>query len=132
MRTDYTLLEAALVGYQHQREVIDAKIAEIQSELGHAAKGPAGAGGKRVMNAAARERIAQAQRKRWAEFHKTKGGTAKKRAMSAEGRERIAAATRKRWAEYRAAKEKAAGKASPKAKAGKRGRKAAAAAEQTA
>lgn len=125
MRTDNSLLEAALIGYQHQRELLAAKIAEIQLQLGNA---PATASvekpKKRVMNAAARSRIAQAQRKRWAEFHKTRGVTAnkaKKRKMSPEGRERIAEATRKRWAEFRAAKAKAAAKKpAKKAAAGKR------------
>ena len=117
MKTDYSLLEAALIGYQHQRELLAVKIAEIQRQLGNA---PATASTetpkKRVMNAAARKRIALAQRKRWAEYHKTQGSPAKKkRVMSAEGRERIAEATRKRWAEFRAAK----------AAAGKPGRKAA-------
>ena len=110
MRTDYSLLEAALIGYQHQRELLAVKIAEIQRQLGNA---PATASTetpkKRVMNVAARKRIARAQRKRWAEYHKAQGAPAKKkRSMSAEGRERIAEATRKRWAEFRAAKAAAA------------------------
>jgi hypothetical protein len=117
MKTDYSLLEAALIGYQHQRELLAVKIAEIQRQLGNAPATPSTeTPKKRVMNAAARKRIAQAQRKRWAEYHKTQGAPAKKkRTMSAEGRERIAEATRKRWAEFRAAK----------AAAGKPGRKAA-------
>lgn len=110
MKTDYSLLEAALIGYQHQRELLAVKIAEIQHQLGNApATASDEAPKKRVMNAAARKRIAQAQRKRWAEFHKTQGAPAKKRMMSPEGRERIAEATRKRWAEFRAAKAAAAG-----------------------
>src|SRR6185369_14440739 len=103
MRTDYSLLEAALIGYQHQRELLSVKIAEIQHQLGSAA--PAGSDDtkKRVMSVAARKRISLAQRKRWAV---TKGTPVSKkpRVMSAEGRERIAEATRKRWAEFRAAK----------------------------
>jgi hypothetical protein len=127
MRTDYSLLEAALIGYQHQRELLAQKIAEIQQQLGNSTETESDTGPrKRVMNTAARKRIALAQKKRWAEFHKTKGAPAKKRMMSAEGRERIAEATRKRWAEFRAAKESAAktGK-----KTGARGAKKAAAAE---
>lgn len=75
----------------------------------------------RKMSAAAKNRIAAAQRKRWAEYHRAKGAPAKKakkRHMSAAARERIAAATRKRWIAYRAAKAaalSAAGK--PKKKA---------------
>ena len=127
MKTDYSLLEAALIGYQHQRELLAVKIAEIQHQLGDT---PATASvetpKKRVMNAAARKRIALAQRKRWAEFHKTQAAPAKKRKMSAEGRERIAEATRKRWAEFRAAKAAAAGKSGKKA--GSRSKKAGASA----
>ena len=63
------------------------------------------AGGRRGMSAAARERIAAAQRARWA---RQKGGgsasTKPKRKMSAAGRARIAAAARARWAKFRAAK----------------------------
>jgi hypothetical protein len=73
---DHALLEAALIGYQHQREQIDAKIAELRQELGGkspaAARAPAPSGKKRQMSAAARKRIAAAQRKRWAEYHKLK------------------------------------------------------------
>ena len=126
MRTDYSLLEAALIGYEHQRELLAVKISEIQRQLGSA---PAAASSdeapkKRSMNEAARKRIALAQRKRWAEYHKNQGAPAKKRMMSAEGRERIAEATRKRWAEFRAAK--AATEGGKGKKAGGRSRKAAA------
>lgn len=121
MKTDQTLLEAALIGYQHQRDLIEAKIAEIQRQIGGAGTTTATSSqpGKRTMNSAARERIAEAQRRRWAEYHKTRRGPAKKRQMSEAGRKRIAEATRKRWMEYRAAKAAAS-------KGGKRGRKAAA------
>ena len=65
---------------------------------------------KRTMSAAARERIAQAQKKRWAAYkadHGAKSTATKpqKRVISAEGRARIIAATKKRWAAYRKAKE---------------------------
>lgn len=66
--------------------------------------------GKRMMSPEARERIAAAQRARWA---KAKGGktmaaspakaTRKKRKLSPEGRARIAAAQRARWAAKKAA-----------------------------
>jgi hypothetical protein len=126
MTTDYSLLEAALIGYEHQRELLAIKIAEIQRQLGNAPAATSDeAPKKRTMNEAARKRIALAQRKRWAEFHKTQAAPAKKRMMSAEGRERIAEATRKRWAEFRAAKAGAA--EGGKAKKGGRPKKAAAA-----
>lgn len=117
MRNDDSLLQAALIGYQHQRELIEAKIAEIQRQLGSA--GTSSGASKRDLNATSRKRISEAQRKRWAEYHEQREGSAKpkKRMMSAEGRERIAEATRKRWAQFRAAKaaaQKAANKSSRK------------------
>jgi hypothetical protein len=57
------------------------------------------------MSTAARERIAAAQRKRWAAYHKgTEKAPAKKRHLSPAARKRIADATKKRWAAYRLAK----------------------------
>lgn len=118
MTTDRALLEAALFGYQHQRNEIESKMAEIRSLL--AGKSTAGLTGattseapvkKRTMSAAGRRRIAAAQRKRWAaQKGSTKEATgkkqtpAKKRRMSAAGRQAIADATRKRWAALRAQK----------------------------
>ena len=71
---------------------------------------------KRKMSAAARKRIGDAQRKRWAskkgvvESAPVKGAKevappVKKKGMSAEGKKRIAAAQKKRWAAINAAKE---------------------------
>ena len=125
---DSETLQAALVGYQHQLDQIEAKMAELRSKLkgeapvAAAEAAPVSRGGKRPLSAAARKRIAQAQRKRWAEYHKAKEAPAKKRNMSPAARERIAAATRKRWAEFRAKKasaEKAAAKPAKKAAAKK-------------
>ena len=115
MKIDQALLEAALVGYLHQRDEITAKIAEIQEQLGQAPKEPAGSGDRSTgMSPSARARIAAAQRKRWAEYHKNGGKkvtaskaapkTAPKRVLSPAARKRIADATRKRWAAYRAEK----------------------------
>jgi hypothetical protein len=115
MKIDQPLLEAALVGYLHQREEIAAKINEIQQQLSHAPKSTAGSGSRsHEMSAAARARIAAAQRKRWAEFHKSNGKksaspkTSAKRVLSPAARKRIADATRKRWIAYRAQKAAAA------------------------
>ena len=117
-RPDAELLQAALIGYQHQHAILGERISQIRQELGgrggqaHDAAG--GAQPKRVRSAETRSRMAAAQRKRWAETKETTGtprkkaGTKKKRQMSAEGRERIAEATRKRWETYRAAKAAAA------------------------
>ena len=74
---DPGLLQAALYGYQMEKEKIEAKIRDLQAQL-KVKKAPAPAakhaksGGRRQMSDAARARIAAAQRKRWAEFHKKK------------------------------------------------------------
>jgi hypothetical protein len=73
---DLTTLRMALVGYQVEKQKIEAKIAEIQAQLGGkvvaspAAAAEKTAAPKRVLSAAARKRIAQAQKKRWAEHRK--------------------------------------------------------------
>jgi hypothetical protein len=88
---------------------------------------------RRKMSAAARKRIAEAQRKRWAaqkagkttpvKAAKQAAAPAKKRGKSAAARRRIAAAQKKRWAAIKAAKKVAkkvpAKKASKKAPAKK-------------
>ncbi len=94
-------------------------IAELEGKEAATAVREPGEPVKRKMNAAARARIRDAQKKRWAEFHKANGTTKPtkrraKRQMSPEGRERIAEATRKRWAEFRAAKAAGANKAARK------------------
>ena len=62
-----------------EKEKIEAKIRDIHAQLkgGKKASTPVAAkstksGGRREMSDAARARIAAAQRKRWAEFHKKK------------------------------------------------------------
>jgi hypothetical protein len=74
---DPGLLQAALFGYQMEKEKIEGKIRDLQAQLkgkkapAMAAKAPK-SGGRREMSDSARARIAAAQRKRWAEFHKKK------------------------------------------------------------
>lgn len=102
---------------------IDAEIARLQQARAllagsqvrtttASAKKPA----KLKLSAAARERIAAAQRKRWAKANnamktapvkaaKKVAAPAKIRGMSAAARKRIAAAQRKRWAGIKAAEE---------------------------
>jgi hypothetical protein len=80
--TDRTTLQMALVGYEVERQRLEGKIREIQSQLGHAVGRPAAAGKegapkKRVLSASARKRIAAAQRKRWAEHRKKVAAEAK-------------------------------------------------------
>ena len=75
---DSSILEAALIGYQHQRDEIDVKMAEIRRQIGGQTPQASGSAGtveaprKRVLSAAARKRMGAAQRKRWAEFKKAK------------------------------------------------------------
>jgi len=79
-----TTLQMALVGYQIEKEKIENKIHEIQSQLkgGRIALPSVAAAKKtrpvkRVLSAAARRRIAAAQRKRWAEHRKRLAQAAK-------------------------------------------------------
>jgi len=75
---DQAMLEMALIGYEHEKERIDAKIQQLHAQLkgkpaasvGAAAPAAKSAGGKRVLSPAARKRIAAAQKKRWAEHRK--------------------------------------------------------------
>lgn len=80
---DVATLQMALVGYEIERQKIDEKIKEIQAKVGHrripssnAAAPEALAPRKRVLSAAARKRIAVAQKRRWAE-HRKKTASAK-------------------------------------------------------
>ena len=84
-RPDHTTLQMALVGYEVERQRIEEKIREIQSQLGHTRGRPAGSGAaakeaapqRRVLSASARKRIAAAQRKRWAAHRKKVAAEAK-------------------------------------------------------
>lgn len=77
-----TVLQAALEWYELQKRKIEGQISQVQMMLGMKAK-PAGnraggssathrstPGGKRTMSAAAKKRIADAQKRRWAEYRK--------------------------------------------------------------
>jgi hypothetical protein len=110
-------LQAALIGYEHQRAILTERIAAITRELGGRVGNHDAADTvkpKRVISAAGRNRIAGAQQKRWPQAKQAAGTPAKnertkaKRKMSAAGRDGIAKATRKRWAAYRAEKAAAA------------------------
>jgi hypothetical protein len=85
---DITTLQMALVGYQIERQKIDDRIRELESQLkgrrgllsAPNGRGPAAKKGpraKRVLSAAARRRIAAAQKKRWAEHRKRMAQAAK-------------------------------------------------------
>jgi len=75
-----SLLEAALIGYQKRRAEIDAAITALEGRLGMRGKGDvpgpfvaAPRRKRRKLSAAARKRIAEAQRKRWAAYRKQRG-----------------------------------------------------------
>src|SRR5262249_61895987 len=101
---------------QNESSRIDTKIAEVRARIGetHGSITPDSnrTPRKRTLSAAARRRIAAAQKKRWATYRNEatepmknqKLAKAKKRNLSAAGRKRIADATKKRWAAFRAAK----------------------------
>src|ERR1035441_3664161 len=85
---DHTsVLEMALVGYEMQRNRIEAAIAEIQAELGQGgsrrsistatASAEPKATGRKRFSVAARKRMAAAQKKRW-QLLKAKKAPAKK------------------------------------------------------
>lgn len=74
---DKATLSAALLGYQQQRDQIDAKMAEIRRMLGggtpaavKSAPKSTGRKQKRQMSEEGRARIAAAQRARWAKVKK--------------------------------------------------------------
>jgi hypothetical protein len=128
------IIVAAIDGFEAQKGRIDAQIAELRAMLPGGRTEPvetsdAPKAKRRKMSAAARKRIGDAQRKRWAG---SKGEsespsetiTAKpKRKMSAAGKRAIAEATKKRWAAFHAAKKTAAKKAVAKAPAKKAAKK---------
>jgi hypothetical protein len=109
LRLTQELIEAAIEGYETQKSRIEGKIAELRAQLsGNSTPAAAAAEPvtrkRRKMSAAARKRIADAQRKRWAT---SKGGSTPaaakaapkaKRKLSKEGRAAIVAAAKKRWA----------------------------------
>src|SRR5690242_6875496 len=81
------------------KDQIDALEAELGNILGGGAAG--GTGGKRMLSASARARIAAAQRARWAKVKGVDGAKstgAGRRKMSPAARAKIAAAARARWA----------------------------------
>jgi hypothetical protein len=90
-------------------ERLDAALAALNS----ASYGRKTGTGRRL-SAAARERIAAAQRARWAKVRGSTGpkqnvvNMPKKRTMSAAARRKIAAAQRARWAKVKAAQKKSA------------------------
>ena len=116
----HEIINAAILGFQEQKRLLDSQIGELRAMLsgGPAQDGAAPETPKRKqkrskMSAAGRARIAEAQRKRWAESKKqaapaaTQESPKPKRTMSAAGRRAISLATKRRWALKRAEVKKA-------------------------
>jgi hypothetical protein len=115
------IINAAVLGFEEQKLRIDVQIAELRAMLTGSptatAATPEVPKGKRRMSAAARKRIGDFQRKRWAESKKESEPSSPvapkapklKRRLSAAGKKAIGDATRKRWARVRAEAAKAAG-----------------------
>jgi len=131
----HEILQAALDGLRIQEERIQGQIAEVESMLGGTSKAASratsgtstGKRGKR--SPAARKRMAEAQRLRWAKLKGTSDQPAAteapepaktKRRMSKEGRAAIVAALKKRWALKKAAAKQATAKKSPRKTGGKK------------
>ena len=100
MQIDQSTLEMALVGYQAELKKIEEAIATIRRQLGgRAARLPAAEGAsprKRTLSAAARRRIAAAQRKRWSAFHASQKADPRRKAgpkrnLSTAARTKLAA-----------------------------------------
>jgi hypothetical protein len=114
------IIAAAVVGFERQKERIDAQIADLRAMLpgsnthadstGEKAERP-----KRKISAAARRRMALGQKARWAKLKEESESPAPvamaeaskpKRKLSAAGKKAISEATKKRWQAFHAAKQK--------------------------
>jgi hypothetical protein len=89
------ILNAAILGFEEQKRRIDTQIAELRQTLhggpmATAATPAVPRGKRRKMSAAARKRIGDAQRKRWAE-------SKKESAPSSPGRAQVEAKTEQGW-----------------------------------
>jgi hypothetical protein len=112
------IITAAIQGFEFQKASIDGKIAQLRAMLPggttQTATTPEAPTGKRKkFSAAARRKMALAQKARWAKIRGESeppalaAGPKAKRKLSAAGRAAIVAATKKRWALKRAEAAKA-------------------------
>ena len=104
------LLELALKGLEAERAKIDDEIVQIKSQLNPrpataqtAIAGTSTSLKKRTMSAAAREKISEAMKRRYAELNSGKRRTAGSHLTEA-GRRRLSDLMKKRWAAKRKAK----------------------------
>jgi hypothetical protein len=124
------ILAAALEGFEAQRKRLDAQIAEIRQALNGDANQRVASDGdlkpKRKVSAAARRKMARAQRLRWKKIkqpaHPETVAVKPKRKRSAAVRKRMALAQKKRWAAIKmaSAPKRAAAKTASRTKTGKR------------
>ena len=130
------IINAAIVGFEQQKRRIDDQIAELRSLLpgdsaGSDATTEAAPRKRKKFSAAARRRMRDAQRLRWANSRGESSAPAKpepakhKRKLSAAGRAAIITATKKRWAAKKTEVAKAK-QTSTKPRTKKAGKKAAA------
>jgi hypothetical protein len=113
-------LQNALQQLREERNQAERQVASLSDAISalEGIVGRSSASGKRggrVVSALARQRMAAAQRARWARVRgrsdgsaKPAGGRSKRRTLSAAARNKIAAAQRARWARFRAKQQKAA------------------------
>src|SRR5258708_2422744 len=111
------ILNAAIAGFEAQKDHIDSQIAEVRSMLDGGGTGPAAstatAKPRKKRTAAVRRRMKIAQQLRWkkikqgSEPTQTEAAKPKKRRMSAAGRRAISLAAKKRWKAIKAAKKAA-------------------------
>lgn len=131
MPTKFTaeILTAAIEGFEVQKARVDAQIADLRAMLdggpARAISTPEAPTRKRKkFSAAARRKMAMAQRARWAGIKGTSPATSKsakpKRKLSKAGRAAIVAALKKRWAAKKAAAKQSKKPAAKKAVAKKK------------
>ncbi len=103
-----TILNAAILGLEAQKDKLDAQIAELRAVL---SGGPAATAGtseaptrkRKKFSAATRRRMKEAQQRRWAKIRgaseppATPKAPKTKRKLSAAGRKAISEASKKRW-----------------------------------
>ena len=106
------IIEAAIEGFERQKQRIDTEIAELRSMLDPAPKTPTPTSSterkKRGVSAKGRKAIAEGQRRRWAAVREEsvppKATNKPKRKLSAAGKAAIVAALKRRWAAKKAAR----------------------------
>ena len=112
MPVQQRLLELALKGLEAERATIDGEIIQIKSQLNPrsttaqtvtAVRRTAVPSKKRRMSAAARKKISEAMKRRYAELNSGRRQNAGSRLTEA-GRKRLSDLTKKRWAEKRRGK----------------------------